>query len=82
MGKLVAARRQVVLVTAVGVACRVGVVAEQVDVAADALLGKALLSRVEELFEDPLPRLVVGDEVVERVALDRKSTRLNSSHRL
>ena len=62
----------VVLVAAVGVAGRVGVVLEQVDRAADRLLGEALLGRLDELLEDPLPRLVVHDEVVQRVALGRR----------
>src|SRR3989337_1567951 len=46
---------------AVGV--RVVVVLEQVDAAPDALLAEALLGRRHQPLEDPLPRLVVDDEV-------------------
>ena len=60
---------QVVLVAAVAVAGGVGVVLEQVDVAGDALLGEALLGVDEQALEDPLPRLVVDDELGEVVAL-------------
>jgi hypothetical protein len=61
--------REVVLVAAVAVAGRVGVVLEQVDDAADALFAQSGLSRHEQLLEDALARLVVGDEVEDRVAL-------------
>ena len=54
---------EVVLVAAVGVAGRVGVVLEEVDLAGDALLVEPHLGAAEERFEDPLPRLVVRDEV-------------------
>ena len=54
---------------AVGVADRVGVVLEQVDLAADALFAQAGLGPGDELVEDPLPRLVVGHDVGDRVAL-------------
>ena len=60
---------QVVLVTAVGVAGRVGVVLEQVDVAGDAFLAQPPLGLHQQAFEDALPRLVVGDEVEDVVAL-------------
>ena len=60
---------QVVLVAAVGVAGRVGVVLEQVDVAGDALVVQPPLGVDEQALEDPLPRLVVGDEVDDVVAL-------------
>ena len=69
VAEVVAARREVVLVAAVAVAGRVRVVLEEVDDAADPLLAQPLLRRPEELLEDPLPRLVVGDEVEDRVAL-------------
>ena len=71
VAEVVAAAGEVVLVAAVGVAGRVGVVLEQVDDAADALLAQALLGADQQLLEDPLPRLVVDDEVVDRVALGR-----------
>jgi hypothetical protein len=60
---------QVVLVTAVGVARRVGVVLEQVDVTRDALVVQPLLRVDDESFEDALARLVVRDERLEGVAL-------------
>src|SRR3954447_15003799 len=59
----------VVLVAAVAVAGGVGVVLEQVDVAGDPLFGQALLGVDEQALEDPLPRLVVNDELGEVVAL-------------
>ena len=70
--------REVVLVAAVAVAGRVGVVLEEVDDAADALLPEALLGRAQELLEDALPRLVVGDEVEDRVALGRGVLRVGA----
>ena len=72
VAEVVVAIGQVVLVAAVRVASRVGVVLEQVDRPADRFLGEALLGRLDELFEDPLPRLVVDDEVVQRVTLGRR----------
>ena len=71
VGEVVAAARQVVLVAPVGIARRVGVVLEQVDDAPDALLAQARLGAGDEMVEDPLPRLVVGHEVGDRVALGR-----------
>ena len=71
MGEVVAPAGQVVLVAAVGVAGRVGVVLEQVDDASDALLAQPGLGPGDEVVEDPLPRLVVGDEIGDRVALGR-----------
>ena len=63
VAEVVAPGGEVVLVAAVAVAGRVGVVLEEVDDAADALLAQALLGRGQQLLEDPLARLVVGDEV-------------------
>ena len=54
---------------AVRVARRVGVVLEQVDVAADALLGEPLLGVDQQLLENPLARPVVVDQLDEVVAL-------------
>ena len=71
VGEVVAPAGEVVLVAAVAVAGRVGVVLEQVDDAADALLPQPLLGRRQQLLEDPLAGLVVHDEVVDRVALGR-----------
>ena len=56
---------------AVAVAGRVGVVLEEVDDAADALFAQTLLGDRQQLLEDALARLVVDDEVVDRVALGR-----------
>ena len=69
VAEVVVAAGAVVLVAAVAVAGRVGVVLEQVDRAADRLLGEALLGRLDEALEDPLARLVVDDQLVQRVAL-------------
>ena len=64
LGEVALALDEVVLVAAVGVAGGVGVVLEQVHLAADALLAEALLGAAHEAFEDALPRLVVHDEIV------------------
>ena len=53
---------------AVGVARRVGVVLEQVDVAADALVGQPLLGVDQQVFQHPLARAVVGDQLHQAVA--------------
>ena len=62
---------QVVLVAAVGVAGGVGVVLEQVDLAGDALVVQPLLGVEQQPLEHPLPRLVVGDQLGDVVALRR-----------
>ena len=54
--------------TPVRVACRVGVVLEEVDLPADPLFLEPLLGRADQALEDPLPGLVVRHEVVEAVA--------------
>ena len=72
LGEVAVALDEVVLVAAVGVAGGVGVVLEEEDLAADALLAEPLLGAPHEPFEDPLPRLVVHDEVGDRVALGRR----------
>ena len=69
---------QVVLVAAVGVAGRVGVVLEQVDLAADALLGEPALRVGDQALEDPLPRLVVDHELADVVALGRRVLRVRA----
>ena len=69
LAEVAVALDEVVLVAAVGVAGGVGVVLEEEDLAADAFLAQPLLGAVDETFEDPLPRLVVHDEVRDRVAL-------------
>ena len=68
-GELAGPHDQVVLVAAVRVARRVGVVLEQVDVAADALVGQPLLGVDQQVFEHPLARAVVGDQLDQAVAL-------------
>ena len=75
-GELAVPADQVVLVAAVGVAGRVGVVLEQVDVAGDALLVQPPLGVDEQALEDPLPRLVVDDELADVVALGRRVLRV------
>ena len=69
--KIIAAACAVVLVAAVAVAGGVGVVLEQVDVAVHAFVTEALLGADEELFEDPLPCLVVHNELTHAVAFGR-----------
>ena len=56
---------------AVGVADRVGVVLEEVDLAPYALFPQAGLGAGDQLGQDPLPRLVVNDDVADLVALGR-----------
>lgn len=65
------ALHEIVLVTAVGVPRRVGVVLEEIDLAPDTLLTESLLGTADEPLEDPLPRLVMHDEVRDGVALRR-----------
>ena len=78
VAEVVVAAGAVVLVAAVAVAGRVGVVLEQVDRAADRLLGEALLGRLDEALQDPLPGLVVDDQLVQRVALRRGVLRVRA----
>ena len=54
---------------AVGVAGGVRVVFEDEDLALDAVVAQAGLSVLDEPLEDPLPRLVLDDELTDRVAL-------------
>jgi hypothetical protein len=56
-------------VAAVGVAGRVGVVLEQEDVPADALVGQPTLGVDEQVLQNPLAGLVVGHQLGQRVAL-------------
>lgn len=53
---------EIVLVTAVRVAGRVGVVLEEIDVARDSLLVQAAFGIDEQAFENALARLVVRDQ--------------------
>src|SRR5207253_2062991 len=66
--EVVAPAGEVVLVTSVRVACRVGVVLEEVDDTADALFAQSLLRARQQALEDALPRLVVAHEVVDGIA--------------
>src|SRR3989454_1454444 len=63
---------EVVLVAAVRIARRVGVVLEQEDVARDPVRAQALLGLVQEVFDDALARLVVNDELGHVVAFGRR----------
>ncbi len=56
----------------VGVAGGVGVVLEQEDDAADALLAETGFGGDDEVLQDPLAGLVVYDEVADRVAFGRR----------
>ena len=71
LGEVAVPLDEVVLVASVGVAGGVGVVLEQEHLAPDALLPQALLGAADEALEDALTRLVVDDEIVDRVALGR-----------
>ena len=63
---------------AVGVAGRVGVVLEQVDLAGDALVVQPLLGVDEQALEDALPGPVVRDEIGQGVALGRRVLRVGA----
>ncbi len=68
LGEVALALDEIVLVAAVGVAGAVGVVLEEEDLAPDAFLAQTLFRALDESLEDALPRLVVDDEVADRVA--------------
>ena len=57
---------------AVGVAGRIGVVLEQIDVAADAFVGQPLLGVDQQILEHPLPGAVMRDELEQVVTLGRR----------
>src|SRR5580693_1400604 len=67
-GELARPHDQVVLMAAIRVAGRVGVVLEQIDVAADAFVGEPLLGVDEQVFQHPLAGTVVGDQLHQAVA--------------
>ena len=71
VAEIIGPASEVVLVTAVAVAGRVGVVLEEIDRAADPLLPQPLLGRDEQALEDALAGLVVNHQVVQRVAFRR-----------
>jgi len=61
----------VVLVAAIGVASRIGVVLEEVDLAPMTLLVELALGTRNKALQDPLPRHFLGNEVIEVVAFGR-----------
>ena len=58
--KIFLALGEIVLMAAIGVAHRVGVVLEQEDLALDPFFVQAFLRPLDEVSEDPLPCFVVG----------------------
>jgi hypothetical protein len=76
--ELAVTRDEIVLVAAVGVARRVGVVLEEIDVAGDPFLSQPGFGGLQEAFEDALPRLVVNDQVVDRVTFGGRIFRMRS----
>ncbi len=77
-GEVTLPPHEVVLVTAVRVAGRVGVVLEQVHLAREALVLEALLRVGDETFEDALPAAVVRDELPHVVALGGRVLRVRA----
>src|SRR6476661_69219 len=69
---------EVVLVTAVGVAGGVGVVLEDEDLALHPVVAEPALGVLDETLEDPLPRLVLDDELTHGVALGRGVLRVGA----
>lgn len=67
-GELSVAGDQIVLVAAVGVSRRVGVVLEEIDVARDSLLVQAAFGVDEQAFENAFARFVVRDQLGDVVA--------------
>ena len=63
---------QIVLVTSVGVAGRIGVVLEEVDVAGDALFAQPAFGVDQQTFEGALAGLVVHHQVDDVVAFGRR----------
>jgi hypothetical protein len=60
---------QVVLMTSIRVSGAIGVVLENEDVAANTFFFETLLGPGHETFEDPLSGFVMGDDVLDAVAL-------------
>lgn len=75
-GELACAHDQVILVAAVGVARRIGVVLEQIDVTADAFVGEALFGVDEQVLEHPFTSAVVGDQLREAVTFGGRVLRV------
>ena len=73
-----AARDEKVLVAAVRVSGRVGVVLEEIDVATNTLLGESRLGVDQQFFEHTLTGTVVIDQLDEAVALGRRVLRVRT----
>ena len=69
---------EIVLVTAVGIPGRVGVVLEHLDPARDLVLREPAVGAPHEILDDAFPRPVVGHEVEEIVALRRRVLRMEA----
>ena len=69
---------QVVLVRTVGVPARIHVVFEQVGRTCEAVVTQRLIALLRQLVEDPLPRLVVGEQLAQRVALRGRVLRVRA----
>jgi len=74
--KIAMAANQEVLVASVRVPSGVGVVLEEVDLAPDPFLFQPLLSRAKQALQHTFARFVVGDQVIEVVALWRRVFRM------
>ena len=77
-GELTGARDEKVLVAAVRVSGRVGVVLEEIDVATNTLLGESRLGVDQQFFEHTLTGTVVIDQLDEAVALGRRVLRVRT----
>jgi len=77
-GELTGARDEKVLVAAVRVSGRVGVVLEKIDVATNTLLGESRLGVDQQFFEHTLTGTVVIDQLDEAVALGRRVLRVRT----
>ena len=69
--EIIVAGNAVIFVTAVTVACRVGVVLEEIDVPVDAFLRQPFFGAGKELLKDAFSGFVVGSEIADRVTLGR-----------
>jgi hypothetical protein len=67
VAKVVISASEIVLVAPIAIASRISVIAKEVDISPNSLFIEPFLSRLHELLENPLPRLVMGHEVIERV---------------
>lgn len=69
---------EIILVAAVGVSRRIGVVLEQIDVARDSLLVQAAFGVDEQALQNALARLVVRDQLGHVVAFGCRVFRMRS----